>query len=154
MVLQQVVLSLHTVIWKICICQKRNQKLFRRKAMKNSVRFLEKFLHKNKKLYSHWYRSGTEVADRGSSLKSASMCVTGLGMLVSNFSSAAGKQGLMEQSSYKLQRGADSPFLARTSAASLPSVKRVACRTNQSIWLPGDIRASAKTKCSFRWKKN
>lgn len=80
-------------------------------------------------------------------------------MLVSKSSSAAGKEGLMEQSSYKLQRDADSPFLAtteckRTSAASLPSVKRLACRANQSVWLPGDIRASAETKCSFRWKRN
>lgn len=80
-------------------------------------------------------------------------------MIVSKFSSAAGRQSVMEQSSYKLQRGADSPFLAstegkRTSAASLPSVKRLACRTNQSAWLSGDIRASAETKCSFRWKKN
>lgn len=80
-------------------------------------------------------------------------------MLVSKFSAAAGKQGVMEQSSYKLQRGADSPFLAstegkRTSAASLPSVKRLACRINQSVWLPEDIRASAETRCSFRWKTN
>lgn len=79
-------------------------------------------------------------------------------MLASKFSSAAGKQGLMEQSSYKLQRSAGSPFLAsaegrRTSAASSPSVKRLACRTNQSLWIPGDIRASAETKLSFRWKR-
>lgn len=106
--------------------------------MKNSFRFLEKFCTRTKKLYSYCYRSGTEVADYGSPLRSASLCMTGLGMLVSKFSSAAGKQGLMKQSRCKLQRGADSPFLdsaegRRISAASFPSVTRLACRTNQSV---------------------
>lgn len=62
----------------------------------------------------------------------------------------------MEESSYNLQKGEDSPFIAsaegrRISAASLPSAKRLACRTNQSVWLPGHITVSAETKCSFRW---
>lgn len=69
----------------------------------------------------------------------------------------------MGQSSYSLQGGkgggANGSFLAsaegrRPSPASSPSAKRLACRPNQSVWLPGDIRASAEIKRSFRWKKN
>jgi len=65
----------------------------------------------------------------------------------------------MEQSSYNLQRGADSSFPASTegrrpSPASSPAVKRLACRPNQSVWLPGDVRASAEIKISFRWVKD
>lgn len=57
--------------------------------MKNSFRFLEKFLHKNKKNYA---LIDSELALKWQTcpLTSTSLCVTGLGMLVSKFPSAAG----------------------------------------------------------------
>lgn len=83
----------------------------------------------------------------------------GPGLVVSRFSCAAGKQGLTEKSRYNLQRGADSSFLdsaegRRPSPSSSPSAKTLACRRNQSVWLPGDIRASGEIKLPLGWKKN